>query len=110
MTSLYVKRKQIGHGTYGRVWKVEHVCSKKFFALKEARKILSMQMLLDEIKILKFLEHENIIKYIDSFVSEKVEETYLVTELCDRGSLAKFIVSTVKSHFSKIPTWSLGWV
>ena len=89
----YEKIVILGTGVFGRVWKVNHIGSGKIYALKQASKVINWPMLLNEIEILQLVEHENIVKYIDSFISEKVEENYVVTEFCDKGSLETFIVS-----------------
>ena len=97
MRSPYEKIDILGIGVFGRVWKVNHIGSGKFYALKQATKVNNWPVLFNEMEILKIVgEHENIVRYIDSFLSETVEENYVVTEFCDKGSLEDYIVSIIK--------------
>ena len=104
MISSYEKIETLGCGHYGQVWEVKHVESEKHFALKRANPDTDKgsKLLLNEIKILQVVQHKNIVKYIDSCISERIEENSVVTEFCDRGSLLRFIVSLVKFQFSEI--------
>ena len=98
MTYPYEIIETLGCGHFGQVLEVKHADSEEHFALKQADPDTDKfsKLLLNEIKILQVVQHENIVKYIDSFISERIEENYLVTEFCDKGSLLRFIVSIVK--------------
>ena len=97
MRSPYEKIDILGIGVFGRVWKVNQIGTGKFYALKQATKVNNWPVLFNEMEILKIVgEHENIVRYIDSFLSETVEENYVVTEFCDKGSLEDYIVSIIK--------------
>ena len=88
---IYDELDDLGEGAYGVVKKV---------SLKEnpetirAMKIIPKDMiaegesisLLNEIKILKKLEHPNIVKIYECFFDEK-HYIYIVSELCDQGDL-----------------------
>ena len=88
--SLYKELKDLGNGSYGVVKKV---CLKKnpetIRAMKiiEKNKYLSIDndKLLDEIIILKNLDHPNIVKLYEFFEDEK--NYYMVSEFCDQGDL-----------------------
>ncbi|XP_065166432.1 serine/threonine-protein kinase ULK3-like [Atheta coriaria] len=49
---------------------------------------------LQEIKVLKTLKHENIVKYVDHF--NNLHQIYLVMEYCDEGDLEAFILQRHK--------------
>lgn len=67
---------KIGEGTYGIVYKVREVTSKKEFAMKvmknESDYHSISQSLIREISILRYINHDNIIPIIDySFIPEE---------------------------------------
>ena len=87
----YLELKELGYGTFGVVKKV---CLKSnpetIRALKIIRKNRLMQgvdnqKLLDEILILKNLDHPNIMKLYEFFQDSK--NYYMVSEYCDQGDL-----------------------
>jgi calcium-dependent protein kinase len=88
--SLYKELGVLGKGSYGVVKKV---CLKKNPKIIRAIKIiekdhfksLEKEKLLDEIKILKNLDHPNIVKLYEFFEDEK--NYYMVSEYCDQGDL-----------------------
>lgn len=91
----YIIHCEIGQGSYGKVFKVEHIKRKKFFALK----IISKEKLnksnfnetsyLKEIEILKKLDHPHIIKIYEYLIDER--NIYIITELCSNGDLYSLI-------------------
>ena len=87
---IYKELEELGEGAYGVVKKV---CLKDNPETLRAMKIISKenivegqsQKLLDEIKILKKLEHPNIMKIFEYF--DDSSNIYIVSELCDEGDL-----------------------
>ena len=87
---IYTELEELGEGAYGVVKKV---CLKDNPETVRAMKIISKenieegqsQKLLDEIKILKKLEHPNIMKIFEYF--DDSTNIYIVSELCDQGDL-----------------------
>jgi calcium-dependent protein kinase len=87
---IYTELEELGEGAYGVVKKV---CLKENPDTVRAMKIIpkenimegQSQKLLDEIKILKKLEHPNIMKIYEYFDDSK--NIYIVSELCDQGDL-----------------------
>lgn len=93
------KEKVLGFGTFGKVI----IGTQKNTTIKRAIKILPKTMtskkssLLNEINILKTLDHPNIIKLYQTF--EDTDNYYLVFELCKGGELFDNILE--KGHFSE---------
>jgi serine/threonine protein kinase len=90
----YVILDELGEGCYGVVVKVEHKITKNIRALKIINKLnleknFKKSILYDEIKILKDIDHPNIIKIYEFF--EDDENYYMVTEYCPEGDLATHI-------------------
>ena len=87
---LYEELEQLGSGFYGVVKKVRLIKNPEII---RAMKIIPEEnilqgegaSLIDEIEILKSLEHPNIMKVYESFVYDK--NYYIVSELCDQGHL-----------------------
>ena len=78
----YEKIDILGHGYFGTVWKVINIDSKEIYAMKQIHlnRIDGWSMLFKEIDILQKVDHENIVKYFDSFILGGVDGNYLVTE------------------------------
>ncbi|OMJ87321.1 hypothetical protein SteCoe_11007 [Stentor coeruleus] len=80
----------LGKGGFGKVVKAQHILTKEHFAIKMISKkpsklTQSKIPTNNEVTILKKLNHDNIISYIDSF--EDNSFLYIVTELCQEKNL-----------------------
>ena len=99
--TVYSKEKILGHGSYGTVYLVKHKQLSKYFAMKTIKKNPNkkkeLEILNNEIKILKSLDHPNILKINDFY--ETNTEYNLITEFCQEGELYKEIKS--KAPFSE---------
>jgi len=84
----------IGKGAFGEVRKAIHRHTGLVRAIKIIRKSDSseeyQQKLINEVEILKRLDHPNIIKIYEFYHDEKY--FYIVTELCTGGELFKKIM------------------
>ena len=87
----YKELSTLGSGTYGTVKKV---CLIKNPSTIRAMKVISKKnfiegvdqsKLIDEIKILKKLDHPNIMKIYECFIDE--ENFYIISDFCDQGDL-----------------------
>ena len=88
---IYQKLKVLGEGSFGTVFKVSHkstgfiramkIIDKKSASLSDE----SEQTLINEINILKSLDHPNIIKVYEYFNTKK--KLYIISELCTGGEL-----------------------
>ena len=95
--SLYEEVSLLGEGAFGKVFKVKHKISKVTRAMKLIQKD-KMEMhkedenaLINEINVLKSLDHPNIMKVYEYFNTPKC--LYIVSELCTGGELYDKITS-----------------
>lgn len=78
----------LGEGAYGTVVKVRHKITDSFRAMKIIKKEqlgVDLEMLESEVRILKLLDHPNIIKIFEFFQDDY--NFYIVSELCAQGDL-----------------------
>lgn len=87
----YTFVKVIGEGNYGKVYEVFNEKAQESAAAKVAPKELFkrtpklMELMKTEIRVLKECKNENVVRYVDNFMSEK--SIVIVMELCDGGEL-----------------------
>jgi len=85
----YVKVQALGIGAYGKVFKVKNIHTSQFRALKVIDKNIESKLTLnqisDELKLLKNLDHPNIIQVYESFEDDL--HFFIVSELCGEGDL-----------------------
>jgi calcium-dependent protein kinase len=91
----YKQIKKLGEGSYGQVWKVEHIQSGLLRAMKKIKKNQNSKKnnelnILNEIDILKKIDHPNIVRIFEYFNTE--DGYYLITEYFSGGELFKEIV------------------
>ena len=99
----YLLNEEIGSGGFAKVVLGTHIPTGEKVAIKimDKEQILSDELnrerVLSEIKILKIVRHNNIVKLYE--VMETPQKIYLVMEYCDGGELFDYIVS--KQHLSE---------
>ena len=85
--------KEIGSGSFGSVYKIQDKNDNKVYALKKIVLNKKDKEDLDSIKneayLLKAIDDENVIKYIDSFFYD--DSFYIITEFCSNLDLKSFI-------------------
>jgi serine/threonine protein kinase len=97
---------KIGEGSYGEVFLTSKKNSKEIFATKkvEKQKIMSeklRQYFLNEIEILKNLNHPNIMQLVE--IKSSHNNIYLITEYCNGGTLSDNLTLHQKMHKSPLP-------
>jgi calcium-dependent protein kinase len=94
--NTYTITNLLGKGSFGFVYKAKHKFSDSFRAVKVLKKEnlseITRLKLLQEVEILKTLDHPNILKIFEVF--EDGNSINLITELCTGGELFDRIVSS----------------
>ena len=95
---IYIKKKLLGSGAFGEVWLVHHKGLDRDFAMKIIKKRKNKsneeREIINEIEILKKLDHPKILKIIDFY--SKVKKYYIITEYCPEGELFNEIIRVGK--------------
>ena len=106
---LYIKKKILGRGSFGVVYLVKQRYLSRYFAMKVIKKSSAKakeeeENLMNEVDILRKLDHPNIVKITD-FYSLKTEY-HILTEYCQEGEL--FDEIKAQSPFSEaMAAWYL---
>ena len=95
MNQSYTIGKVLGDGAFGQVYQVTNKRSGQVRACKTIEKSatsLEDQIAFkNEVKILRDIDHPNVIKILEFFEEEK--HFHIVTELCTGGELFDYIIS-----------------
>ena len=95
---IYIKKKMLGSGAFGEVWLVRHKDLDRDFAMKIIKKRKNRsndeKEILNEIEILKKLDHPKILKVVDFYSTLK--RYYIITEYCHEGELFNEIIKVGK--------------
>ena len=85
--TIYEKVKTLGEGAFGEVWLVRHKISGKNYAMKiiEKSPYSNTKQIINEINILKTLDHPNILKILEFHLEH--DKYYIVTDYCPEGEL-----------------------
>jgi len=81
----------VGEGSFARVSKVRFKPTGQIYVWKEMdygkMSDKERQMLVDEVNILRELNHPNIVKYYDRIIDHENKKIYIIQEHCDAGDL-----------------------
>ena len=98
LENLYSKKKILGKGAFGEVWLVRNNQLQKDYAMKIIKKTSNSESeeneIMNEISILKKLDHPKILKILDFYSTSKLY--YIITEYCPNGELYNEIVNKGK--------------
>ena len=91
-TFEYPKIQKLGRGAFGEVWKVKRDPPSSEWQIA-AMKIIKNPgaSAWNEVEFLKKSQHENVIKYYESFKCANTGDLCIVMEYCDKGTLANLI-------------------
>ena len=85
----YIVQRTLGVGTFGKVFLVQNKLTKELFAMKEIPKtsedLLSDTEIIDEIEILKNLDHPDIVRITEFYNTDS--SYYIINEYCKYGEL-----------------------
>ena len=85
----YKIKKLLGVGSYGRVFLAQNIYTLEYIAMKEipktAEDLLTDSEIIDEIEILKNLDHPDIVRIMEFYNTE--ESYYIINEYCPGGEL-----------------------
>jgi len=96
----------IGEGSFARVSKVRYKPTEQIYVWKELdygqMSDKEKQMLVDEVNILRELNHPNIVKYYDRIIDHEKKRIYIIQEHCDAGDL-DMVIKDHRWNNKKIP-------
>ncbi|CAK6954759.1 LOW QUALITY PROTEIN: serine/threonine-protein kinase 33 [Scomber scombrus] len=94
LKEIYTFGRKLGQGSFGVVYQATHIETNTQWAIKEVCRpeagSSKVKLLEQELKILRQVNHANIIHLEESYETAKM--TYLVTELCDGGELKELLL------------------
>ena len=103
---IYLREKALGQGSFGTVYLVKHLQLQRYYAMKVIKKKTKSNTeedsLMNEINILRKLDHPNILKITDFYNLKN--EYNIITEYCQEGEL--FDEIKANAPFSEALT---GW-
>jgi calcium-dependent protein kinase len=86
---IYFREKTLGQGSFGTVYLVKHIQLQRYFAMKvikkKAKNHSEEESLMNEINILRKLDHPHILKITDFYNLKN--EYNIITEYCQEGEL-----------------------
>lgn len=96
----YVFKNKIGNGSFSRVYKGIHVKTKELVAIKKINKLKLTQNLIDkfinEIELIKSLEHPNIVQLKNHYINDKY--IILILEYCNGGTLKNLVCKDLSEN------------
>ena len=85
----YVIKKLLGRGSFGRVFLAQNITTLEYIAMKEIPKtsedLLTDSEIMDEIEILKNLDHPDIVRIMEFYNTP--DSYYIINEYCPCGEL-----------------------
>ena len=94
-SSKYEVIKEIGKGSFGKVYQIKRKADNKVLVWKEINyskmSEREKQLLVSEVNILRELRHPNITRYYDRVIDKDKAKLYIVMEYCSGGDLAGLI-------------------
>jgi calcium-dependent protein kinase len=90
--------KELGHGSFGQVFRVQSISTGNVYACKKLNKKLlkNKKRVKTEINLLRATDHPNIIKLYETF--EDKQHLYLIMEECNGGELFNRLAINAKNN------------
>jgi serine/threonine protein kinase len=112
MINQYVEEKTLGKGSFAVVKLCRDSCTNQKYAIKEMnKKVLkktfcaigksAYESVLEEVKVLKLLEHPNVIWLREIIDDPNKDKLYLVSDWYSRGSLGDLVA--IKNQNKNLP-------
>lgn len=99
----YEKLNRVGEGTYGVVYRAQHIKTGQIVALKRVRMEGEKDGLpissLREINILLGIRHKNIVELKEVVVGKRLDSIFLVMEYCEQDLAS--LLDNMPSHFTE---------
>ena len=87
---IYERKEKIGQGAFGKAFKAKSKERRGLFIVKEiSLDKTEIESAKNEIKILKQIHHDNVVKYVDDFTEPG--QILIVMEYCEGGDLGSYI-------------------
>ncbi|KAH8584957.1 kinase domain-containing [Cryptosporidium sp. chipmunk genotype I] len=100
----YEEIEEIGRGCFGTVHKIRRKSDGRIFVWKKiCYENMTQQekiQIVNEVNVLRKLNHRNIIKYIDRIIDKQNQQIYIVMEYCDEGDLGNILKKKKKLGLS----------
>ncbi|CAL8074568.1 unnamed protein product [Calicophoron daubneyi] len=93
----YILTEKLGHGASGTVHCARNKQTQQLVAIKAMKldKQPNRDLIISEIEVMRELQHENIVNYLDSYLLRGSNELWVVMEYLDGGSLTDVVTETV---------------
>ena len=92
---------QIGHGNFGKIYKIKRKSDNKILIWKELdyshMTEKEKEQIVTEVNILRELNHPNIVKYYDRIIDKKNSKIYIIMEYCEGGDISQLISKCTKT-------------
>ena len=88
---------EIGHGNFGKIYKIRRKQDNKILIWKELdysqMSSKEKEQIVTEVNILRELDHPNIVKYYERVIDKKNSKIYIIMEYCEGGDISHLIKS-----------------
>ena len=104
---------QIGHGNFGKIYKIKRKSDNKILIWKELdyshMTEKEKEQIVTEVNILQELNHPNIVKYYDRIIDKKNSKIYIIMEYCEGGDISQLISKCKKNgeYISEEMLWKI---
>ncbi|KAL9884190.1 nek2 isoform 1-T2 [Glossina fuscipes fuscipes] len=103
----------IGNGSFGTCFKVREKVTGNIFAWKgidyDEFSDCQRELLISEIRVLRQLQHPNIVQYYNHLINPEAKSLFIVMEYCEGGDLAHWIAKarTERKRFEESYIWRI---